>query len=133
MTRIKRGVASHRRHKKLLKSTKGYKNLASRNVKWAKNASYKAGQNSYVGRKLRRRDMRSLWITRMNAACRANGLNYSGMIYGLLKATIKIDRKILAELAVNNPEVFVKYVEIAKANAPKVTVVKVAKKEKVAA
>lgn len=116
MTRIKRGVASHRRHKKLLKSTKGFKNLSSRIVKWAKNASYKAGQNSYVGRKRRKRDMRSLWITRMNAACRTQGINYSRLIYGLLKAKIKIDRKILAELAVNNPEVFTKFVEVAAGN-----------------
>ncbi len=114
MTRIKRGVASHRRHKKLLKGTKGYKNLASRNVKWAKNATHKAGQNSYKGRKLRRRDFRSLWITRINAACREAGVTYSRLMSALLKAKIKIDRKILAELAVNNPEVFNKYLEIAK-------------------
>lgn len=114
MTRIKRGVASHRRHKKLLKSTKGYSNLRNRIVKWAKNASTKAGQNSYVGRKLRRRDMRSLWITRINAACRETGMNYSRFMYALLKAKVKVDRKILAELAVNNPQVFAKILEIAK-------------------
>ncbi len=114
MTRIKRGVASHRRHKKLLKSTKGYKNLRRRIVKWAKNASNKAGQNSYVGRKMRKRDMRSLWITRINAACRAEDLSYSRLMYGLLKAKVKVDRKILSELAVNNPEVFKKFVEVAK-------------------
>ena len=114
MTRIKRGVASHRRHKKILKSTKGYSNLRSRIVKWAKNASTKAGQNSYVGRKLRRRDLRSIWITRVNAACREAGMNYSRFMYGLLKAKIKVDRKILAELAVNNPEVFAKFVEAAR-------------------
>ena len=107
-------VASHRRHKRLLEKTKGYKNLASRNVKWAKNALHKAGQNSYVGRKMRRRDLRSLWITRMNIAARAAGLSYSRFIAGLLKAKILIDRKILAELAVKNPEIFNKYVEIAK-------------------
>lgn len=114
MTRIKRGTTTHRRHKKLLKSTKGYSNLRSRIVKWAKNASYKAGQNSYVGRKLRRRDLRSLWITRINAACRETGMNYSRFMYGLLKAKVKVDRKILAELAVNDPQVFVKFLEIAK-------------------
>ena len=114
MTRIKRGVASRRRHNKLLKSTKGYKNLRSRIVKWAKNASNKAGQNSYVGRKLRKRDMRSLWITRINAACRTEDMNYSRLMYGLLKAKVKVDRKILAEIAVNNPEVFKKFVEVAK-------------------
>lgn len=114
MTRIKRGVTSRRRHKKLLKSTKGYSNLSSRIVKWAKNASYKAGQNSYVGRKRRKRDMRSLWITRVNIACRENGLTYSRLINGLLKAEVAVDRKILAELAVNNPEVFKKFIEIVK-------------------
>lgn len=114
MTRIKRGVASRRRHKKLLKSTKGYKNLRSRIVKWAKNASNKAGQNSYVGRKARKRDMRSLWITRINAACRAEDLSYSRLMHGLLKNKVLVDRKILSELAVNNPEVFSKFVEVAK-------------------
>jgi len=114
MTRIKRGVASRRRHKKLLKSTKGYKNLRSRIVKWAKNASYKAGQNSYVGRKARKRDMRSLWIVRINAACRTEDINYSRLMHGLLKHKVMVDRKILAELAVNNPEVFKQFIEVAK-------------------
>ncbi len=117
MTRIKRGVASRRRHKKLLKSTKGYINLRSRIVKWAKNASNKAGQNSYVGRKARKRDMRSLWITRINAACRAEDLSYSRLMHGLLKSKVLVDRKILSELAVNNPEVFSKFVEVAKKGA----------------
>lgn len=115
MTRIKRGVASHRRHKKLLNKTKGYKNLASRNVKWAKNAVHKAGQNSYEGRKLRKRDMRSLWITRINAACHEAGVNYSRFTHGLLKAKVLVDRKMLAELAVHDPEVFKKLLEVAKA------------------
>ena len=114
MTRIKRGVASHRRHKKLLKATKGYSNLRSRIVKSAKNAYAKAGQNSYMGRKLRRRDLRSLWITRINAACRAQDINYSRLMYGLLKAKVKVDRKILSELATNNPDVFQKLVAVAK-------------------
>lgn len=114
MTRIKRGVASRRRHKKLLKSTKGFKNLRSRIVKWAKNASNKAGQNSYVGRKARKRDMRSLWITRINAACRAEDINYSRLVNGLLKAKVLVDRKILSELAISNPEIFTKFVQLAK-------------------
>jgi len=104
MTRIKRGVASRRRHKKLLKSTKGYKNLRSRIVKWAKNASNKAGQNSYVGRKARKRDMRSLWITRINAAARENGTTYGKLIAALKSANVELDRKVLAELAVNEPK-----------------------------
>ena len=114
MTRVKRGTTTRKRHNRLLKATKGQKGLRSRIVKWAKNATAKAGQNSYVGRKLRRRDMRALWITRMNAACRANGLNYSRLTYGLLKAKVKVDRKILADLAVKNPEIFKQMVELAK-------------------
>ena len=119
MTRIKRGTTTRKRHNRLLKATKGQKGLRSRIVKWAKNAKAKAGQNSYVGRKLRRRDMRALWITRMNAACRAAGLNYSRLTHGLLKAKVKVDRKILAELAVKNPEIFKQFVEIAKEQVAK--------------
>lgn len=118
MTRVKRGTTTRKRHNRLLKSTKGFKGLSSRNIKWGKNAKAKAGQNSYVGRKQRKRDMRTLWITRMNAVCRENGINYSRLTYGLLKAKIKIDRKILADLAVNNPEIFGQYIEIAKKEAP---------------
>jgi len=119
MTRVKRGISSHKRHKRLLKATKGQKGLRSRIVKWAKNAKAKAGQNSYVGRKLRKRDMRTLWITRINAACRANGLNYSRLTYGLLKAKVKVDRKILADLAVRNPDIFKQFVELAKGQVSK--------------
>jgi large subunit ribosomal protein L20 len=119
MTRVKRGTTTRKRHNRLLKSTKGFKGLSSRNIKWAKNAKAKAGQNSYVGRKQRKRDMRTLWITRMNAACRANGLNYSLLTHGLLKAKIKVDRKILADLAVNNPAIFNQYVEVAKKETAK--------------
>lgn len=115
MTRVKRGTAVRKKHNRLLKATKGYKGLRSRIVKWAKNAKAKAGQNSYVGRKQRKRDMRSLWITRINAACRANGVNYSRLTYGLLKAKVIVDRKIMADLAVNNPEIFKQVTEVAKA------------------
>lgn len=115
MTRVKRGVGTKKRHNRLLKATKGYKGLRSRIVKWAKNARAKAGQNSYVGRKQRKRDMRTLWITRINAACRPLDINYSRLTYGLLKAKVAVDRKILAELAVSNPEVFKTVVEMAKA------------------
>lgn len=115
MTRVKRGLASHKRHKRLLKTTKGFKGHRSKLVKWAKNAKAKAGQNSYVGRKLRRRDLRSTWIMRINAACRSEGLNYSRFTYGLLKAKVKVDRKILADLAVRNPAIFKQVAEVAKA------------------
>ncbi len=98
----------------MLKATKGYKGLSSRIVKWAKNAKAKAGQHSYVGRKQRRRDLRSLWITRINAACKLNGINYSRLTYGLLKTKVKVDRKILADLAVRNPDIFKQVVDLAK-------------------
>jgi len=119
MTRVKRGTTTRKRHNRLLKATKGQKGLRSRIVKWAKNAKAKSGQNSYVGRKLRKRDMRTLWIARMNAACRANGLNYSRLTYGLLKAKIKVDSKILADLAVRNPDIFKQFVELAKEQVAK--------------
>ncbi len=115
MTRVKRGVTAQRRHKKLFKATKGMRGLPRKRVKQAKIALSKAGQNAYIGRKLKKRDMRRTWITRINAGVKAEGLNYSRFIYGLLKAKVAIDRKILADLAVSNPEVFKKIVETAKA------------------
>lgn len=114
MTRVKRGLASHKRHKKLFKATKGYSKVARSRVKWAKNFIAKAGQNSYRSRKLKKRDMRSLWITRINAGCRAEGISYSKLIHGLLKAKVAVDRKIMADLAATNPEVFKKIVDTAK-------------------
>ncbi|MCC7197712.1 50S ribosomal protein L20 [Candidatus Peregrinibacteria bacterium] len=119
MTRVKRGVTTRKRHNRLLKATKGMKGLRSRTVKWAKNARAKQGQNSYVGRKQRRRDMRALWITRINAACRAEGLSYSRMASGLLKAKVAVDRKILADLAVTHPEIFKQFVEVARTEVTK--------------
>ena len=115
MTRVKGGVASHRRHKKILSRTKGFRGLPNRLYRAAKIADFKAGQNEYIGRKRRKRDFRKLWITRINAACRAEGVNYSRLTYGLLKAKVKVDRKILADLAVNNPDIFKQVVEVAKA------------------
>jgi len=115
MTRVKRGLASKKRHNKLKKAVKGYSKVASSRVKWAKNFIAKAGQNSYRGRKLKKRQMRSLWITRINAGCRVEGVSYSKLINGMLKAKIAVDRKILAELAVSNHEVFKTVVDMAKA------------------
>lgn len=106
MSRVKRGVATKKRHNKLKSMVKGYSKVASSRVKWAKNFIAKAGQNSYRGRKLKKRQFRSLWITRINAAVRPEGLSYSKLINGMLKAKIAVDRKILADLAVNNPEIF---------------------------
>jgi large subunit ribosomal protein L20 len=114
MTRVKRGTTTRKRHNRLLKSTKGYKGLSSRIVKWAKNAKAKAGQNSYRDRRKRRRTLRTTWIMRINAACRAEGLSYSRLTNGLLKAKVAVDRKILADLAVQNPEIFKQFVGIAK-------------------
>jgi large subunit ribosomal protein L20 len=115
MTRVKRGTATKKRHNKLKRLVKGYSKVASSRVKWAKNFIAKAGQNSYRGRKLKKRQFRSLWITRINAACRAEGISYSKLINGMLKAKIAVDRKILAELAVNNPEIFTEILNKAKA------------------
>lgn len=115
MTRVKRGVATKKRHNKYKKMVKGYSKVASSRVKWAKNFIAKAGQNSYKGRKLKKRQFRSLWITRINAGCRAEGVSYSRLVNGMLKAKIAVDRKMLAELAVNNPEVFKAVVAKAKA------------------
>ena len=106
MSRVKRGVATKKRHNKLKRMVKGYSKVASSRVKWAKNFIAKAGQNSYRGRKLKKRQFRSIWITRINAAVRPEGLSYSRLINGMLKAKIAVDRKILAELAVNNPAIF---------------------------
>ena len=114
MTRVKRGVTKNRRHKKILKLTKGFKGLRSRAYRVAKIANMKAGQNEYIGRKLKKRDFRRIWITRINAACRMNDVSYSRFMYGLLKSKVAIDRKMLADLAVNNPEIFIQYVELAK-------------------
>jgi len=115
MTRVKGGVTTRRRHKKVLKATKGYKGLRSKLYRWAKSAHAKAGQNAYIGRKLRKRDMRRLWITRINAGCRTYDVNYSRFTYGLLKAKVILNRKYLADLAVHNPEIFKQVVDIAKA------------------
>jgi large subunit ribosomal protein L20 len=115
MTRVKRGTSVRKRHNRLLKATKGYKGKRSTLIKWAKNARNKAGQSSYIGRKLRKRDMRTLWITRINAACRANGISYSRLTSGLLRAKIIVDRKMLADLAIKNPAIFAMITEKAKA------------------
>lgn len=106
MTRIKRGVATHRRHRKMVKAAKGYRGARSKLFRRAKNAVAKAGQNSYIGRRLKKRDFRQLWIARINAACRANGSKYSALINGCFKKDIQVNRKMMAEMAANNPEAF---------------------------
>jgi len=114
MTRVKRGVTSHKRHKKVLKKAKGYYGARSRNIRTAKQAVTKAGQYAYRDRRARKRQFRRLWIVRINAGARENGLSYSRLINGLTKANIEIDRKMLADLAVHDSEAFTKLAEQAK-------------------
>ena len=114
MPRVKRGTTARKRHKKILKLAKGYRGSKSKLFRPANQAVMKALRNSYVGRKQRKRDFRKLWITRINAAARANGLSYSHFINGLKLAGVKINRKMLADLAVNDSESFGELVAIAK-------------------
>ena len=110
MARVKRGVTSHRRHKKVLKLTKGHRGGRSKNIREAKSSLLHAGQYAFAGRKLRKRDMRSLWIIQLGNAVRNEGLSYSKFINQLKLKKIQLDRKILADLAVNHPEDFKKIV-----------------------
>lgn len=110
MPRVKRGVTARRRHKKILKQARGYYGARSRVYRVAKQAVIKAGQYAYRDRKQKKRDFRRLWIVRINAAARQNGLSYSQFMAGLKKAKIDIDRKMLAELAVYNKDAFAKLV-----------------------
>ena len=116
MPRVKRGVVAHRRHKKILKQAKGYYGARSRIFRVAVQAVTKAGQYAYRDRRQRKRQFRSLWITRINAQSRANGLSYSRLINGLKKANIALDRRVLADLAVHDKEAFTAIVEQAKAS-----------------
>ncbi len=115
MTRVKRGVVARRRHKKILKQAKGYYGARSRVFRVAKQAVIKAGQYAYRDRRQRKRQFRALWIARINAAARQNGLSYSRFIAGLKKAGIEIDRKVLADLDVHEKAAFAAIVEKAKA------------------
>jgi large subunit ribosomal protein L20 len=115
MPRVKRGVVARRRHKKVLKQAKGYYGARSRIFRVAKQAVTKAGQYAYRDRRQRKRQFRSLWITRINAQSRANGLSYSRLINGLKKASIELDRRVLADLAVRDKPAFSAIVEKAKA------------------
>ena len=115
MARVKRGVQARRRHKKVLKQAKGYYGARSRVFRVAKQAVIKAGQYAYRDRRQRKRQFRALWIARINAAARINGLSYSRFIAGLKKASIEIDRKVLADLAVHEKAAFTAVIEKAKA------------------
>ncbi|GAA6133743.1 50S ribosomal protein L20 [Pseudomonas sp. HK3] len=116
MARVKRGVVARRRHKKVLKQAKGYYGARSRVFRVAKQAVIKAGQYAYRDRRQRKRQFRALWIARINAGARINGLSYSRFINGLKNASIEIDRKVLADLAVNEKGAFAALVEKAKAS-----------------
>ena len=114
MARIKRGVTAHARHKKILKLAKGYYGARRKVFRVAKQAVTNAAQYAYIGRKQRKRQFRSLWIVRINAAARVNGLSYSRFMNGLLKAGIKLDRKALADIAIHDAAAFAKIAEQAK-------------------
>ncbi|MCH9853773.1 MAG: 50S ribosomal protein L20 [Alphaproteobacteria bacterium] len=106
MARVKRGVTSHARHKKVLEKAKGYFGRRKNTIKVARQAVEKAGQYAYRDRRARKRDFRRLWIQRINAAARLNGTSYALLIGGLAKANIEIDRKMLSELAIHSPQEF---------------------------
>ncbi len=111
MTRVKTGFTRRRRHKKILKAAKGYRNSRSRTYKSAHEAVLHAGQYAFAGRKLRKRQFRRLWITRLNIALRQLGTKYSEFINKLTKKNINLNRKVLSEMAVNQPEAFKKLVK----------------------
>jgi len=114
MTRVKRGVVARARHNKVLKQAKGYYGARSRVYRVAVQAVTKAGQYAYRDRRQRKRQFRQLWIARINAAARQNGMSYSRFINGLKKASVEIDRKILADIAVHDKNAFTALVDAAK-------------------
>ncbi len=116
MSRIKRGVVARARHKKVLELAKGYSGRRKNVFRIAKQAVIKAGQYAYRDRRQRKRQFRTLWIARINAAARENGLSYSRLISGLDRAGIELDRKVLADLAVFDKAAFTRIAEQAKAN-----------------
>ncbi|MFT6103266.1 MAG: large subunit ribosomal protein L20 [Granulosicoccus sp.] len=115
MARVKRGVVARKSHKKILKQAKGYYGARSRIFRVAKQAVIKAGQYAYRDRRVKKRNFRALWITRINAQSRALGMTYSRLIAGLKKAEIALDRRVLADLAVHDKAAFAAIVEKAKA------------------
>jgi len=117
MARVKRGVTAHAKHKKVLKQAKGYYGRRKNTIRTAKQSVERSLQYEYVGRKLKKRTFRALWIQRVNAAVREFGLTYSRFIAGLAKAGIEIDRKVLSDLAIREPEAFKALVDKVKAAA----------------
>ncbi|HLU35542.1 MAG TPA: 50S ribosomal protein L20 [Thermomicrobiales bacterium] len=116
MARVKRGAAAHRRHRKVLVQVKGHRGTRNRLYKRANESLMRALQYAYRDRRNRKRDMRRLWIQRINAASRLNGLPYSKFMHGLSVAGVEVDRKILADIAVRDEEAFAAMVEVAKSN-----------------
>lgn len=114
MVRVKRGASSQRRHRKVLKQAEGYRGTRKRLYKRANEAVMRANASAYRDRRSRKRQMRRLWIQRINAASRSHGLPYSQLINGLTRSGVTIDRKILADLAVRDPDAFGEYVTVAK-------------------
>ena len=119
MSRVKRGVTSHARHRKVLKQAKGYYGRRKNTIRTGRQAVEKAGQYAYRDRKVKKRTFRALWIQRINAAARENGITYGRLIDGLKKAGIELDRKVLADIAVKEPTTFKGLVEAAAAAAPR--------------
>ena len=115
MARVKGAMATRKRRNKVLKLAKGYWGAKSKHFKMAKEAVMKSGNYAYIGRRLKKRDFRKLWITRISAACKLNGMNYSTFMNGLKKAGITLNRKMLAEIAVNDAAGFTALTEKAKA------------------
>jgi len=115
MARVKGAMATRKRHKRVLKLAKGYRGAKSKLFRTAKQAVMKSLSYAYIGRKQKKRDFRKLWITRISAACKLNGTNYSQFMNGLKKAEININRKMLSEIAISDPQAFTALVEKAKA------------------
>lgn len=114
MARVKGGMSARRKHNKVLKLAKGYRGARSKQYRVAKQSVMRALTSSYAGRKERKRQMRQLWIARINAAARMNGLSYSKFMYGLKLANVDLNRKMLSEMAISDPEGFAALVEVAK-------------------
>ena len=114
MARVKGAMMTRKRRNKMLKLAKGYWGAKSKHFKMAKQAVLKSGNYAFAGRKMKKRDFRSLWITRISAACKINGINYSRFMYGLKKSGIELNRKMLSELAINDKAAFASLVETAK-------------------
>ena len=114
MARVKKGMNAHKRHKKILKLAKGFRGSRSKFFKTSNQFVMKSLKNAYVGRKQKKRDFRKLWIQRINAACRMNDISYSKFMHGLKKADIEVNRKMLSEMAIADPQGFAQLVEVAK-------------------